>query len=119
MRLKAVSTITTSIIIAAAVGETTNTELVIEHAEKLEIPMDFTAGLVEMARGDNHDYEYEANMIEAVFEACDSETQSINVAEMLLADRFPVFGSLPIKKRRPSAGGVRARSGVSQVPATS
>ena len=71
-------------------GGTTNTELVVEHAEKLEIPMDFTAGLVEMARGDDHDYRYETTMIEAVFKACDSESQSINVVEMLLADRFPV-----------------------------
>ena len=73
-----------------AVGETTNTELVIEHAEKLEIPMDFTSGLVEIARGDKRVYKHEVDMIEAVFEACESESQSINVVEMLLADRFPV-----------------------------
>ncbi len=67
----------------------TNTELVIEHAIQLGVPMDFTEGLVQLAKADQFgDLQYEADLIGAFLEAGESPTLTMRAVKLLLDSRF-------------------------------
>ena len=68
---------------------TTNTELVIAHAIQLGTPLDFTDGMVRFAEGDSlNEFQFEADMINAFFEACGSTSLAMQATNLLLANRF-------------------------------
>ena len=68
---------------------TTNTELVIAHAIQLGTPLDFIDGMVRFAKGDSlNEFQFEADMINAFFEACGSTSLAMQATNLLLANRF-------------------------------
>jgi hypothetical protein len=67
---------------------TTNSELVIEQAVSLGIPMDFTDEMVRFAEGDKAgNFEFEADMINCFFEVCETSL-AMRAANLLLEQRF-------------------------------
>ena len=68
---------------------TTNTELVIEHATQLGVPLDFTDGMVRLAKGDHaNEFQFETEMINTFFGSCGSTTLAMKSTNLLLSNRF-------------------------------
>lgn len=74
----------------AVESSSSNTELVIEHAKKLDIPMDFTDGLTSISEGeDSGKFRFEIEAIRAIFTSCDTPSLAMAATRLLLDARVP------------------------------
>ena len=74
----------------AVESSSSNTELVIEHAKKLGIPMDFTDGLTSISVGeDSGKFRFEIEAIRAIFTSCDTPSLAMAATRLLLTARVP------------------------------
>jgi len=67
----------------------TNAELVIEHAIKIGIPLDFTDSMVRFADGDElKEFRFETDIINTFFGVCGSTSLAMRATNLLLEERF-------------------------------